>query len=312
MKISSSRAAVLALLVAAAIGCGDKSSSSSKSAEAKAEPPSTGKSSKAGSTDAANEATITKRYAVVGDVEKSTKVKTFAMKAKIKGPDGMVDVESTENETIEKTEECLAIADKQCSKAKVSFVKYEGKKVTNGKSKDEAHPTVGKTYIIERKGKDLAVTLADGSAASEAEQKDIKDTYKRFGRRKDKLAAMPDKVKVGDSLDELAKVLGEEAAQDDDDDGDAPPKVTSKIVVKAIREEGGKKIVTLDVAMSMEGDSKKVGHMKIEMKGTVDLRADIAQDVTSELAGPLEIDFANDGGKATGDMKEKTTSSYSF
>ena len=303
MKICA-RSTLLALLMTAAIGCGDKKSNASR------EDKDDDSSKPSGSS--ADEVAITPRYAAVGDVEKGTKVTNGEMKAKIKGPDGTVDLAITELETIHKTEECLAVGDKQCMKLKVTYSKYEQQEVANGEAKSDPSPAIDKAYLVERKGGELLVTLADGSPVPDAELTKLKKNYRRFGKHKDVAGALPKKVKIGDSLDELAKVLGEEAASGDGSDFAAPPKITSKIVVKSFREEGGKKIVVCDVTMTMEGDNNKMGHMKVDMKGTMDFRADVGQPVASELSGPLQIDLKDDGGNISGTLKEQTTSSFSF
>lgn len=317
--VSSRKVAAIALVACIALGCQDQQTTSSTAASTSAKP---GASTTAHATttaatsgappakpagDAADEASITKRYPAAGDIEKGAKSSKMELKVDVNGKETNV----TETEDVERTEECLAIGEKQCTKVKVSFTKYEKKKLIDGKEKPAPAPAVGKSYVVERKGDELTVTYEDGSAVPGDELGELKKMYKRFGKHKDVAAALPDKVKVGDSLDALAKVLGDEMSGSGDE-GDAGRKVEAKAKVKSIREEGGKKILTIDLEMTMTGDDPKGGNIKIAAKGTVDVRADIGQPVALDMSGPIELVLPKDAGKGTGKMAEKMTASYSF
>lgn len=247
-----------------------------------------------------------KRYAEVGDKETETKTQIMTLKGNVKGKDGEKPFETTSTTTVEKTEECLEVKEKGCTKLRVTFAKAKKVSIQNGKTNDDPMATDGKTYIVTATDGGRDITHEDGSKLDAKELDALKSKYKHLTRGKALLDAMPASVKVGDSLDGVAKLLAEQSAE-----GEGSPKATVTLKVKEIREEGGKKLVVVDIHLLLEGESEKVGHMKTDALGTLTLDAATCRGVAGEFTGPMEMVLPKDLGTLKGTMTEKSSSTFS-
>lgn len=301
---------------ASAGGSGSAKTSATPASSAKATASAAAKPSATASAAPADDGVaITKHFPAVGDKLTHVEVKTAEMKVEVKGPKGEFKEEATENEEEERTEECLAVDGKRCAKLKVTYAKVD-KKVTSkdGKVKESKGAHAGKTYVIELKDGAVAVSDEAGKAPAPEELEKVKKDFRNFAKDTDMLEALPDKVKVGDSLDKLAAALGERA----NDGDDKPTKLEAKVTVKEIREEGGKKLLDLDVTVEVEGKEPKNGaNIKLSMKGTVTLRADTGLATKMVWKGPVTATFDENSkggvtGGAQGQISETTTYTYSF
>lgn len=250
--------------------------------------------------------TLTKRYPEVGDKETESKTEIITLKGNVKGKDGEKPFETTATTTTEKTEECLEVKDKNCTKLKVTYTKAKKLSVQNGKTSDEPMATDGKTYIVTATDGGRDITHEDGSKLSDKEADVLKSKYKKMSRGKELLDALPASVKVGDSLDDVAKKLAEQTASE----GEGSPKSTVTLKVKEIREEGGKKLVVVDIHLVLEGDSEKVGHIKTDALGTITFEASTCRGVAGEFTGPMEMTLPKDAGTLKGSVTDKSTSTF--
>ncbi len=250
---------------------------------------------------------VKKHYAAVGDKETSEKTQTTKFAGVLKTPKGEQKIDNQEVEVTQKDEECLEVKDQSCTKLKVTVRKATSHMVESGKAKDVTKATQGNVYLVAFGEGGPTISREDGKPLSKEESSEFKDKYKKSSRAKEFLDAFPDKVKVGDSLDAVAKKLGEQAADSED-----KPKATSSVKVKAIEERAGKKIIILEVRVTLDGESKKVGHMKLDMSGTLEVRADAAVPVALTFSGPASVEFPKDAGRLEGSMSEKTTLTQSF
>jgi hypothetical protein len=297
-------AGVLALFAFGAVGCSSKKKSEDSASKEDDDEKSSGSDKGSDKT-----ATLTKRFPAVGDKVTETDEETTDMSGTVSSKGKEEDLKVLEKKTVEKTEECLAVTDKTCTKLKVTYAKYDRKETVNGKEKDKGKDLAGKTLIVELKGEELTITKEDGSKADIMEEITAKKDFKGLKRRHKFIEALPDKVKVGDSLDGIANALLEAAAED----GDKAPKTKSaKATVKSIREEGGKTIVTIDVKLSFE-DDKDGMKISAEMNGTVDIRADGGHQIAGHVTGPMTIE-SSEGLKMSvkGTMTMKETSKPSW
>lgn len=303
-------------VVLAGAACGSEgsttaSASAEGSAKSSAKPASSGSAAPAATTAApANTAepkkeegvTFTKRAPAVGDTDTSVSIQTMKMKLEGKEP-----MELDQARTIEKIEECLVVTEKRCTKMKVTFTKYEEiEKVGDKEKKNDV--LNGKVYTVEQKGDDVEILTEKGEKISGPENKELVGMYDDVGGDIEIVNALPDgPVKVGDSLDEVAKAV---AGRMQKDKVIKTTKIDSKVVVKSIKEEGGKTIVTLDVNIVAEGEGAATGKIKSEMKGTVDVRTDTGASTAQSLEGPFEM--AMPMGNAKGTMTKKTTNKLSY
>jgi hypothetical protein len=250
-------------------------------------------------------ATFKKARPLVGDKEKKRKDTETTLKGDVSAGPKKVTLDRTSVSVVSKTVECREVKDQECVKLRVFYEKDEEREVTNGNATTKTNPNQGKTYIVVP-GKKPVITREDGSTPSREELAEVEGAYDKAPRNAAFLAALPDTVKVGDSLDALARVMKEEIEDDDD-----KPTAKAKVVVQSIGELDGKKIVTLAVTIALEGDSPSAGHMKLDMSGTVDLLVDGARVVRSSFSGPLSVDLPGGIGSLRGAMKEKASSSFS-
>lgn len=287
-------------------GCSDASKGGG-SASAVAEKPSA--SSSAAAAPKKDSATITKKFPAVGDKTISTKNKASEMEIALEKPKAAT-IKTTENEVEVRSEECLAVDGNKCSKVKVTYTKLEEKKTTDGKEKEGKKPHAGKTYTVEWKDGKPVVT-ADGKDPPKEEAEAVAKDFKEYYKRADALASLPDSVAVGDSLDGLAKVLASQPPDSDVKDA----KVDAKAKVSAIKEEGGKKTIVVDLTVNMSGTEPTGGQIKADLTGTMTFLADSGWVISIETKGPVSAMFDGKGkagivGKANGTITEKSTAEY--
>lgn len=311
------------LVGALLMGCGSDASKTSASAESKgsAQPTTSGSAAASSSSKPKEDVkddgsvAITKHFPVVGDKSTETKSQQMNMKIALTSPSGNFDSDGFEEELEEKTEECLAVEAKKCTKLKVTYSKAEMKNSLKGEPA-ETKPALfhGKTYVVELKEGAVTVANEDGSAPPAKELEVVKRKHRHFAQETELLEALPATVKVGDSLEGVAKALG---ARLGDDGADKVSKRDVKVTVAAIKEEDGKKLVVLDFSVALEGKDANGGAIVTSMKGTVDLRVDTGLPTKVELKGPLEITYDGTGpdkvaGKGNGVMTSTTKMKQSF
>ncbi|MFO0554821.1 MAG: hypothetical protein U0271_40970 [Polyangiaceae bacterium] len=301
----------LALALTSATACKKDSPAASKDADKDEEKKDKGKESSDKPGAAIDSATFTKHYPAVGDKETSKKVSNVIFKGSISPKKGKtVDIDNVEDSVTEKTEECLEVKDKGCVKLKVTYKLDE--KTTKEGSKDpktKTEPNSGKTYIVVR-GKDPKITTEDGKDVPRDVADSLQKAYSKPDESARMLNALPEKVKVGDELGDLAKAFADIATESENIVG--TPKTTCKITVKEIKQVDGKTVVVLSVDLTAEAEDKRMGMMTIGMKGTMDVAADGGMALASDVTGPISITFKDADGKLSGTMSEKEKSSYDF
>ncbi|MFO0548752.1 MAG: hypothetical protein U0271_10210 [Polyangiaceae bacterium] len=250
---------------------------------------------------------LTKHFAAVGDKETRTNEKMNNMTILEKKDGKDVEHKVAETKTLKVVEECVGVDDNACTKFKVTVEQHEQRLVQDGKEETKTLPTQGKTFMIVPKDGTPDITLEDGSPASKDEIELLKNDYDVAGKDKKVISSLPDKVKVGDSLDDLGKVLAETNVKEDEKN----VKQTVTIKVKSIGEVDGKKVATLEVHISKEGDAP-MGHAKGEVTGTIDLRLDGGVPVKMDMQGTVDLAFEGDKGSVAGIFTEKASSTFSW
>ncbi|MFO0547534.1 MAG: hypothetical protein U0271_04045 [Polyangiaceae bacterium] len=244
---------------------------------------------------------ITKDYPAVGDVETIRETGTSTMKVKVKQGAKEVEEDISEEKSSEMVEECLELAGKDCKKLKIKVNKDESKKTEGGKDKSKPSPIAGKTYIVTRTEGAPEVTLEDGTKASPEEVKAI--GHEGLSKISKRLDALPDRVKVGDSLAGFVQAMIADLASDPA----KPATGSGSIVVKSIDNVDGKTVVTLDVDLTIQF-KQEASDMQIQtqMKGSVQMSADGAHMLKLDFSGPLTL--TSPDVNATGTMSRVKTS----
>lgn len=260
------------------------------------------------------EIAISKHYPVVGDKLASTLVQQTKLKLDGKSAKGPVLEETSVAERMEKSEECLAVEGKLCTKLKVTYGKWETKTTQkDGQSEVRSPAHAGKSFTVELKKGALSFSDASGKPPTKAELEALQGDYRDFAREAEWLDALPDRVKVGDSLTALAKVLAarEQAGVDPFESSEF------ELIVRSIKDGGSKKIVVLDLSLKLAGASASKNQRTITAKGTLELRADLGLAVKREIRSVLAITYGGQGtekltGKADGEQTSTAVTSYSF
>jgi hypothetical protein len=253
---------------------------------------------------------LTKRFSAVGDKETRTKDKTLALKVDFKAGGKPSQDDRAEQSTVEKVTEVVAVEGELVTKLKTEYRRHSAKRQNKSGNTDEKSPLEGKTYFVELVNKKVVITGADGKTPSKPELEELSEDHKHFGKGPRLLKALPDSVKVGDSLDEFAKVFSETAAGGEEGKGDIKKAVTKVI---GARKENGIQIVTISIDVVMEGKLRAGMEGKVSMNGTMDIRADRCWPVASKVSGPVDFSFTGQGitGSAKGVLSESTVASYS-
>lgn len=250
--------------------------------------------------------TLTKQFAAVGDKETRTKVKDLDLTLEFVASGKASSEHSIEHGTVEKLAEVKAVDGEMVTKLLVEYRRHEKVREGSKGKADEKSPVAGKSYFVELKGKHVVITSLDGKVPPTAELEELKEDHKNFGKGPELLKAFPPKVKVGDSLDEFAKVFSVAAAGGPQGKSDIKS-ATAKVV--GVRDEKGIKIVTLAIDIRMEGELRSGMKGKVAMAGTIDIRADRCWPVASKVAGPVEFSFEGKGvsGSGKGKLSEVTS-----
>lgn len=255
-------------------------------------------------------ATFTRRASAVGDKETVESLTVMKMAGTINDPKaGAVKFDTDETETVSKVEECLKVDAGSCVQIKVTYKNSRKKGTTMGEAIDEPSPVVSKSYVVEKTADGVKVTKADGSEPPKAELKEVSDDYKSFADRGKMKNVLPEKpIKVGDSLDEAAKAMAGLLG------GSSKGLVVkeAKLKVKDLRVEGGRKIATLDVKITVDSADPNGTKAKVSMTGTVDLLIDSGETVKTNLTGPLDVTMPKNGGRLTGTTSKTSTHSYNW
>ncbi|MFO0547887.1 MAG: hypothetical protein U0271_05840 [Polyangiaceae bacterium] len=283
-----------------ASACAANNTASESSKPAKAEP-----ASSAATTDADSVA-LKKHYPQVGDVERSRKV----IVTKLHGaPKDKKPVDLERGIARERADECLKIVDRECVTLKVTYRVLTKRDLVKGKATDQALASQGKTYFVDRSGAKPGVTLEDGSSPSEAEISQVRKDFSKAPSTAKLLDALPDSLKVGDSLDAFAKAY---AAHDLGAGDDHWASVDYSVKVKAFGEVDGKKTVILEVVGELDSGALDWGQMKMKGTGMLEVFVDSGAPARGSFSGPVTLALPNGEGQLDGTLEHNEVSSYSF
>lgn len=283
---------LLSCLVLAA--CGDRSSATTSA------------------TSGPTSASVTKHVPAVGDkaTYDSAQTVVFVEQLRVHGRKG-----STETKTVlhaALSEECLAVVEQRCVRSKLVFGPCEETKTFRSSfNLDESSPPPavttapfsGRTFVLEGAGAEQTLKLEDGTSVP----KELADkaTLQRLQLVESTalVSALPDTLRVGDSVDELSDAFGKRRSEQKQS-----RRATTRFEVRSVRGEPGREVVTLAVDHTEENPATAVN-----MKGTLDLRADGGVLVDFQINGPITLTKNEPGAnEVTGTMTEKITSTYSW
>ncbi len=305
LSIARSLTASVALLAASA--CDAPPTRSVEAPTATAEPK-TEATAEPTAEAAPTEIALSKHYPAIGDKRAVTFVEQEHTQTEIAGPKGPTTEDAKTTLRVEKSEECLAVEGKVCSKLRVQITKASNKRtVSGGAANDERPlPADGKTYVLERK--DGATTVRDeaGKPAPADEARLVRRACATFGQEGPLLDKIPDKVRVGDTLDGNDLFL----AGRDLDFEVAPEMMTTKLKVKAIKDGGSKKIVVLEIVRTYHGALKQGDQLDGTLEGTLEVRADLGLPVKTELKGAWKTRGAKS--KVDSEVTLRSADSFSF
>ncbi|MFO0549883.1 MAG: hypothetical protein U0271_15930 [Polyangiaceae bacterium] len=319
-KITGSRVTLaLAMLV---VGCGgagrttsnaegDGASSSSAASSTSSSPSASSSSASAKSSAEAplaeGEVRIAKHFPAVGDRASTSRERSTSLKGELRSENSTKPLDLTSIEPHNVEEECLAVEDKRCVKMRVSYGKVAKLMTVDGKAQAELAPIAGKTYVVERLPDRVRVSSPDGAEVTKAERERVAAEYGGPSQLREILEALPDRVKVGDKLDKLAKVLAEGRTLDSDVDMN----IDVTIKVANIKRTAERTTVVLAVTMVVRAPEGKDDGSTMDLAGEIELRTDGGQPVRSEMSGAITVKFGGRG-HAAGTFSDKSTMDYSW
>lgn len=239
------------------------------------------------SSSARVSAKIVKRTPAVGDKATFVSQQTVVLVAQLELL-GKVTTQSRETVDIELTEECLEIQEGTCSRARITFGKASQDKVfevssnwTNPTPPEHVTlPIAERSFVLRSQ---IDVELEDGSAAPKDLAELVRAQYKELVQDTQLGSVLPESVRVGDELVDLAAFLSKVSSADRPD-----LHTSTQVKVRAIRGEPGHEEITLELTQSSE-HSTPSSTIEEELKGTLELRADGGRLVSKDLKGPLQI-----------------------
>lgn len=242
--------------------------------------------------------TFKKKDPVVGS--SFTETSTMEMKLDMAAPKKST---STMKEQITSKVDILGADGKTIIKAKVAYTEHAKAETENGKTKAEASPVAGKTYIVELKDKKLLVTDENHKKVSAKEEKvvrgDIDDVVGKVDPLLTEMPGVP--MKVGDKADSLSEALRDLLSGDDKIEF-----AETSVKLKEIGTAGTEKVGTFDVKtkVTISGGPKIV----LDVAGTMTIRESDARLVSINLTGPVTL--TGSGLKADGTITASQTRTY--
>lgn len=246
--------------------------------------------------------TFKSKAAAVGDKYTSTDDMLMAMTVGAGGNSINVEVHETE----ERKTEVVAVSDGLAKKIRVKYASHKKETRAQGKSKTDASPVSGKSYLVERKGEALVVTGVDGKPVSPAEEEHVAKSYKRLGKPDEITRTLKSKPrKVGEKLDDVAQALADQFKERSSETGEKATIQETKLVFTEVKKIDGVEHAVLDLTLKMGTENAKGVKLSMDLKGKVLVRVEEAAHGEINMSGPIKVAGSAQGG-GTVTLKTKT------
>ncbi|MCO5167257.1 MAG: hypothetical protein M9894_12965 [Planctomycetes bacterium] len=173
-----------------------------------------------------------------------------------------------------------AVTGDAASKVQVEYRRAEKVQAQDQVEERATSPTLGKTYVVERKGEELTVTAADGSAPPEEEQEVVAKDQRDLGKPDRFFRLLPkEPVTVG----QVIAVSPEDAREVFPPDDMEVKRFQLKL---AGVQEG---VARFEVEMLAGGEPTEGMTMTFDLKGDFLVRVADGRPLSLTLAGPMEM-----------------------
>jgi hypothetical protein len=185
-----------------------------------------------------------------------------------------------QNEVEENTQTILAANDEAPTKIKVAYGKMEATQSQGGPPMTETAPIADKTYLAERKGEEIAVTLEDGSEAPAAEAAAVAGKNENLGKYDDFSEFIPEgPMAVGSTIDipkeKIQELFGDDGLE-----------VESHEFKLTGMQEG---VAVFSVKLKVGGEPEPGLKMGMDMTGELRVRPQDTWPTLLTLTGPVTM-----------------------
>lgn len=227
--------------------------------------------------------TFVKKAPTVGtkSVERLSSEMKMAMVVEAGSQKTTTDLQTGELE--KQTQEILVVQGLAEVKVKVTYdEKTKSEKNEDGKHTTVASPLKGKTFVVEKKGENVEVTNADGTAPTPEVAALVAEDFEMLGEVDPITRAFPETpIKIGDALPELGDAL--KRTLNEEGEGE----VTVKDAVVTLREERAD-VGVFEVALTMETVQEPI-RLVARLKGELHVRKADTVATVLKLSGPIAI-----------------------
>ncbi len=294
------RAFVFASALVAALAC-----NKTEELPSRPEPSATSPAPSAAAVDAGEKETfvrITKVPPKVGDTRTQKQSIDMKVKIHVDMKPKPIDREMERVETSVEKHEALAVDGPAVTKVKIVVQERTQTEFDEGKqTKKNPSVTSGKTYIAEAKNGAIAVTNEKGGAVSKEEARLVEKQAPYLGKPNDLLKTLPEKIKVGASVPEIAAIMRSKLAANDpnDDSREVMAVRTVDVTLKGTRTEGGEEVAVFDVKTTLV--RRDASEMTMDMNGEFTLRTRDGWPLLLSLRGPITMGNAGDADAGAAD-----------
>lgn len=231
--------------------------------------------------------TLTWRAPAEGSTRTDTKNMDMKMDLVVRVNGQVVqDSSMTMRETEESVTTVQQVTGDTASKVQVEYRRAEKTQAQGQMEEQATSPTHGKTYVVERKGEELAVTAPDGSTPSEEEQEVVAKDQRDLGRTDRFFRLLP---KTPLTVGQVFQVSPEDARDAFPPDDMEIKRFQMKLV--AVNEG----VARFEVEMLAGGEPSEGLTMTVDLKGEFRVRVADGRPIALDLAGPIEMKGLQEG-----------------
>ena len=186
----------------------------------------------------------------------------------------------------------LAVRKGLADRVKVAFGDMYEESTDKGKTTRKNSPFSGKVYVAAYQKGRVVVTDEAGKTVSEEERASVASRIPNLGKVSPLEAALPDKpIRVGDSLDRFAQVLGEKIFPQGDDS--TLEFSDTQVRLAGVTKDARGAVGTLRVTtmLTIKGSESPIT-MTVPLEGTITALGRGAKVLELNLSGPMKAELA--------------------
>lgn len=260
---------------------------------------------------------FTKKIPAQGDVRLEAEKMAMDMKIAISlNGNPLQNIQQTKSEDESAQTTILESTDNSITKVLLKVIRKDSAETGPGGEKKTNSPIAGKSFILTKKDKEIAVTDAEGKAVNDDFAKAAREEGSNlFDKDFNQFAKiLPDRpIKVGETI----TIKGEEALELFGGKDQSFSDGTFSLTLKGSKDIAGQKCAEFNVTMSLKGEPQKGINIDTTLKGSMLIDTSNSWPLKMNVTGPMTVKGLNETpqGKisftGTGTMTIEHEASYS-